>query len=76
MGIYGNDPGLSLMPGSGKFQWVPKHAEKNNEFISRLEGRRRLFLGNLDPNFISMEMESPHEKPNAVVPQLYLHDGF
>ena len=45
-GIYRNDFGLSLMPGSGKFQWVPKHAEKKNEFISGLESRRLLLLCN------------------------------
>ena len=76
--MYGNDLGPSLMPGSGKFQWVPKHAVKitNSYQDWRVEGDCCFAIGNLDPNFISMEMESPHEKPNAVVPQWYLHHGF
>ena len=66
------------MPESGKFQWVPKHAEKitSSDQDWRVEGDCCFAIGNLDPNFISMEMESPHEKPNAVVPQWYLHHGF
>ena len=77
IGEYGNDLGLSLMPGSGKF-WVPKHAEKitNSYQDWRVEGDCCFAIGNLDLNFISMAMESPHEKPNAVVRQWYLHHGF
>ena len=76
--MYGNDLGPSLMPGSGKFQWVPKHAVKitNSYQDWRVEGDCCFAIGNLDPNFISMEMESLYEKPNAAVPQGYLHHGF
>ena len=42
----------------------------------RVEGDCCFAVGTLDPNFISMKMESPHEKPNAVVPQCYLLHGF